>query len=279
MSSEISAIPTVYGGVQLKSRMESKVALLLDKLGWSWEYEPFSVMLDGINYTPDFYIRDRQYVIECRGYRTERSDFQIERFRQSVISESFTIPNFPIKDYAVVGDGLNRSIHRHPEQDLDLEALIVYFCPSRMGWFLSGDACCNSSPVCYQGLNGFRPSFPMEWIREIGSRQGEVTVSQLWRAAFDCEQWATWAWSGQELYLLLTGQYMTVAQNILRADVFTFWSGISAGDLERCEQRGYTWNGSRYQLRPPDDRVSKRLIDRALSFLGFSVEGFWKEDS
>ena len=44
-----TAIPTVYRSVQMKSRLESKVAYLLDLMGWKWEYEPFSVIHDGLH--------------------------------------------------------------------------------------------------------------------------------------------------------------------------------------------------------------------------------------
>lgn len=101
---KLKCIPTVYNGIQLKSRMESKVALLLDKLGWAWEYEPFSVMLDGINYTPDFYIREHGYVIECRGYDSNLGNKQIARFGDKVYGSSgLDIPGYPISHYAVFG--------------------------------------------------------------------------------------------------------------------------------------------------------------------------------
>lgn len=83
--------------------MESKCALLLDKLGWKWEYEPFSVMLDGVNYTPDFYVPERGYVIECRGYDSEKGRQQIQRFAISVIGGFLAIPNRPVKRYQLIG--------------------------------------------------------------------------------------------------------------------------------------------------------------------------------
>jgi hypothetical protein len=53
----ITAIPTFYSGAQFKSRMEAQCACLFDKLGWEWEYEPWSLMLpSGLSYTPDFWI-------------------------------------------------------------------------------------------------------------------------------------------------------------------------------------------------------------------------------
>ena len=43
-------IPTVYEGVQFRSRLEARWAAFFDGIGWSWEYEPID--LDG--YIPDF---------------------------------------------------------------------------------------------------------------------------------------------------------------------------------------------------------------------------------
>lgn len=46
----IPAIPTVYNGVQFRSRLEARWAAFFDKLGWPWLYEP----IDLAGYIPDF---------------------------------------------------------------------------------------------------------------------------------------------------------------------------------------------------------------------------------
>lgn len=46
----IKAIPTVYAGVQFRSRLEATWAAFFDVLGWRWAYEPTD--LNG--YIPDF---------------------------------------------------------------------------------------------------------------------------------------------------------------------------------------------------------------------------------
>jgi hypothetical protein len=48
----IKAIPTVYNGVQFRSRLEAKWAVLFDLLSWKWEYEP----IDLNGYIPDFLV-------------------------------------------------------------------------------------------------------------------------------------------------------------------------------------------------------------------------------
>lgn len=50
--SKVHAIPTVYNGIEFRSRLEAKWAAMFDQLGWSWEYEP----VDFKGYIPDFYI-------------------------------------------------------------------------------------------------------------------------------------------------------------------------------------------------------------------------------
>jgi hypothetical protein len=54
MEYTIKAIPTTYKGVKFRSRLEARWAVMFDKLGWHWRYEPLD--LDG--WIPDFIIND-----------------------------------------------------------------------------------------------------------------------------------------------------------------------------------------------------------------------------
>lgn len=49
----ISAKPTLFKGVQFRSRLEARWAAMFDLLGWEWIYEPYD--LDG--WSPDFFVR------------------------------------------------------------------------------------------------------------------------------------------------------------------------------------------------------------------------------
>lgn len=49
-----TAIPTVYRGIQMRSRLEAKWACCFDQLGWTWEYEPFDLK----GWIPDFILHD-----------------------------------------------------------------------------------------------------------------------------------------------------------------------------------------------------------------------------
>jgi len=59
-----AAIPTLYKGVRLRSRLEARWACVFDQVYWDWEYEPF----DAKGYIPDFIIRRRigNYIVEIK---------------------------------------------------------------------------------------------------------------------------------------------------------------------------------------------------------------------
>lgn len=65
-------IPTEYKGIQMRSRLEGRIAFLLDKLNLRWQYEPKSfLLLSGRFYTPDFYLPDINTWIEGKGLITD----------------------------------------------------------------------------------------------------------------------------------------------------------------------------------------------------------------
>ena len=62
---KIKAIPTPYGGISYRSRLEAQWACYFDYLGWRHQYEPFD--LEG--WTPDFEIfteRKRRLLVEVK---------------------------------------------------------------------------------------------------------------------------------------------------------------------------------------------------------------------
>jgi hypothetical protein len=77
----LRAIPTVFKGIKLKSRFEGDIAFLVDRLGYKWQYEPQSYLLeDGTHYWPDFYLPELKLFIECRGYESDKGADQIDGF-------------------------------------------------------------------------------------------------------------------------------------------------------------------------------------------------------
>lgn len=59
----IPAKPTVYGGLQFRSRLEAKWAAFFDTLGWPHEYEP----MDLAGWIPDFLLKlDTPVLVEVK---------------------------------------------------------------------------------------------------------------------------------------------------------------------------------------------------------------------
>lgn len=59
----MAPIPTVYDGIEYRSRLEARWAAFMSNIGWEFTYEPF----DGDGYIPDFIVHgDRPMVIEVK---------------------------------------------------------------------------------------------------------------------------------------------------------------------------------------------------------------------
>lgn len=54
----MQARPTVYKGIQMRSRLEARMAQHLDELGFLWDYEPMVFASEGGQYLPDFGLYD-----------------------------------------------------------------------------------------------------------------------------------------------------------------------------------------------------------------------------
>lgn len=100
MSKPTDAIPTVYRGVQMRSRAEADTARLLDMLKLPWQYEATSVLLpDGRHYRPDFLIPPPHPLrkptwIEVRGYEHGDSMRQISAVARAVASGAVPCESF-----------------------------------------------------------------------------------------------------------------------------------------------------------------------------------------
>jgi hypothetical protein len=53
----VPAVPTTYGGVRFRSRLEARWACLLDRMGVRWLYEPRTFKFAEGWYLPDFYVQ------------------------------------------------------------------------------------------------------------------------------------------------------------------------------------------------------------------------------
>lgn len=66
---DLKPIPSQYAGITFRSRLEARVAVLLDqlKIEWEYEYEPVHVpQMDAI-YLPDFWLPNLRCYIEVKG--------------------------------------------------------------------------------------------------------------------------------------------------------------------------------------------------------------------
>lgn len=81
----IAAIPTLYNGVQFRSRLEARWAAFFDLIGCAWEYEP----VDFNGYTPDFIVH-AHYVNQVTG-------------RISAVRRFVEIKPYPLDDSAMLG--------------------------------------------------------------------------------------------------------------------------------------------------------------------------------
>jgi hypothetical protein len=65
MQRTITIKPTVFRGVQMRSKTEATVAAWFEQQGWEWTYEPES-LFDVIQYTPDFYLPQIDALVEVK---------------------------------------------------------------------------------------------------------------------------------------------------------------------------------------------------------------------
>lgn len=61
------ALPTVYRGYKMRSRLECRWAFFLDQLGVEWEYEKDAFDLGDVRYLPDFWLPDFRAWVEIKG--------------------------------------------------------------------------------------------------------------------------------------------------------------------------------------------------------------------
>lgn len=206
------AIPTVYKGVQFKSRLEADVAFFLDGIGCKWEYEPVSFLLDnGVHYWPDFWLPEQRVWIEVRGYSTPKGEKQIEGFaewiKQGRLDREMTPINWDDLDeddpddgpernelvhYAVIrGDGWSR-YYFDGWWELPPEFTGIQPCPHCQRWtFLLADC---SFQIC-RYCNGRMESYGNPLLVSIGCEKGTLLVKdrmQIFAARDWVSFWRQW---------------------------------------------------------------------------------------
>ena len=82
----IKAIPTVYKGVQFRSKLEAQWAKFFDSVGIEWAYEQEGYQFeDGTRYLPDFYLPEAKQFFEVKGVMTDKDMHKIEKMLEQGI--------------------------------------------------------------------------------------------------------------------------------------------------------------------------------------------------
>lgn len=61
-----TVLPTEYAGIVFRSRLEARWAVILDKVGARWQYEPEGYRLPSGSYLPDFLLPDLSCYLEIK---------------------------------------------------------------------------------------------------------------------------------------------------------------------------------------------------------------------
>lgn len=59
---QFKARPTVYKGIQMRSRLEAAFAAWLDKFDMTWKYEPHAFASENGQYLPDFELPEIEFI-------------------------------------------------------------------------------------------------------------------------------------------------------------------------------------------------------------------------
>ena len=130
MAQRLKAIPTIYHGIEFRSKLEAKYAQAFDRLGIVWEYEGHGFRFDdGTSYCPDFYMPEIETYFEVKGVMDDASAKKLRLLANEVL---------PLHKRVAIG---------HPDGSLE-----VY-----QDWFGSiGDP----SPEAQEMCEGWRDSRP-----------------------------------------------------------------------------------------------------------------------
>jgi hypothetical protein len=88
MTVTVKAVPTTYAGIEFRSRLEARTAMLLNQhqLDWHYEAEAFELS-DGTRYLPDFWLPKIGTYIEVKGQNVPGVE-KAERFAADLTGEN-----------------------------------------------------------------------------------------------------------------------------------------------------------------------------------------------
>lgn len=82
-SGRVTSIPTEYGGVMFRSKLEAGFAQLFDRAGLDWEFESEGYNLNGIWYLPDLWLPDIDTIIEVKGILDANAETKATRLAEA----------------------------------------------------------------------------------------------------------------------------------------------------------------------------------------------------
>jgi len=155
----IPARPTVYRGIQMRSRLEAKAAAELDKHGLSWRYEPWAFGDAEGQYLPDFAVAtskpsvvgkacdkcrafDIRYWVEVKPRSVMADALALMRARTRLLIVRSSVPNarlclwFPDADsvlYSPRPDVWRAAPASYALRDMAMYARVVRSCANREG--------------------------------------------------------------------------------------------------------------------------------------------------
>lgn len=170
----IAAIPTTYGGIKYRSRLEARWAAFFDLLGWRHTYEPYEM---GV-WSPDFLIRTRSedalsVLVEVKPIET-RCDSTLGRMTKACEDRGTFLKdnNSNINGALLVGVAptLTGRDSNHYTSRINLGWFInaggtggVTYCDMGIGWIPQFD-----TPDMVSDLMFVDPSYPGWWTVMTG---------------------------------------------------------------------------------------------------------------
>lgn len=179
---KIPAIPTTYKGIEFRSRLEAKWAVMFDLLGWKWEYEPFDIE----GYIPDFVLhvpiwldREREcinYIVEVKpALTTKELRSMASKSQNNVLDNLHRDPN-----YNCLRLGASLSLdNRYCVGVGDCTIKNLGICDERL--FITWD-------TLYYG----QPTFHLYPVEFCGYHDNSEEVFNLWAQATNAVKYRAW---------------------------------------------------------------------------------------
>lgn len=81
-------IPTVYNGIQYRSRLEARWAVFFDTLNLQFDYEPEGFDFGDVKYLPDFWFPDLGFYVEIKPDEPTEAEFRKAQLLQDATGKS-----------------------------------------------------------------------------------------------------------------------------------------------------------------------------------------------